>query len=239
MALSRRTLLALAAAMLPLRAEAVRPLRVLGDHHYPPFSALVDGRAVGLLVDGLRRAETRLAQPFALELTGWRRALREAETQGQVGLIGVSFTRDRARWLDYSAPVETDVVHLVSLRARPQEAESLAALRGLRIGVGNGISYGQEFEDALAAGLFQVDRDWGPVQRLRMLLAGRLDAVLIAGGPVGVEAAIATDAALRAQRDALLVAPRPLIHDPLHLAFPKRMRQQALLERVAAAWAAA
>lgn len=238
MPLPRRTLLALAAA-LPLRAPGAGPLRVLGDHHYPPYSELINGRAVGLLVDGLRRAETRLAQPFALELTGWRRALQEAETQGRAGLIGVSRTRARALWLDYSAPIETDIVHLVSLRARPHPAESLAELRGLRIGVGNGISHGQDFEDALAAGLFQIDRDWGPVQRLRMLLAGRLDAVLIPGGLVGIEAAISSDAALRAQRDALLIAPRPLIHDPLHLAFPKRMKQQALLERFAAAWAAA
>ncbi|MFN4116961.1 MAG: hypothetical protein ACK4F7_10755, partial [Inhella sp.] len=96
--------------------------------------------------------------------------------------------------------IETDVVHLVSLRAHPHTVERLADLRGLRIGVGNGISHA--------------------LQRLRVLIASRLDAVLIPGGLIGIESAIASDPALRAQRDALLIAPRPLVQEPLHLAFP-------------------
>jgi polar amino acid transport system substrate-binding protein len=234
MPLTRRPLLAATlGAVLPAHAST---LRVLGDHYYPPFCELADGKPVGLLIDGLHRAGKRLNQAFQVELTVWRRALHEVQTHEAAGLIGVSYNDERASWLDYSEPIEVDRIYLVSLRSRPHHAESLADLRGLHIGVGNGISHGQAFEAAVASGLFRVSRDWGSVVRLRMLLTGRLDAVMVPGGLKGIQAQIDVEPTLRAQRDAFLISPRALIEDHLHLAFPKRMQQRRLLQRLAAAW---
>ncbi len=232
---ARRHLLLLG---LPGSLHAETPLKIYGDDHHPPFTQLLQGRPQGLLVDRLQRASARLEPGIALELTGWRRAMQLAQL-GHGGLVGVSYTLARARWLDYSRPLAVDEVHLVSRRDQGLAPTRLQDLQGLRIGVGNGISYGQEFEAALASGLFQVERDWGPLQRLRMVLAGRLHGVLLSGGVQGIAALIAQDAKLSEQREALAVSPRPLLQDPLHLGLPKAWRQAEWLARFDAAAAEA
>lgn len=235
MSLLRRQLLSALPALFGLPGvRAAAALRLFGDEGYPPYSWRQQGVAQGLLVERLRGVERRLGERFDVELTGWRRALQLAE-QGQGGLLGVSHNAARALWLDYSEPLLIDEVHLVSRRDRGLRVERLDELRGLHIGVGNGVSYGQAFEDALAAGVFAAERDWGALQRLRMVLAGRLDGAMLAGGATALALLLAQDPGLRAQRDALQLSAQPLIRDPLHLGLPKRWAATELLQRINAA----
>lgn len=236
-ALARRRLLLQLALGLPLLARAERGLKVFGDDHYVPLSYLQQGRASGQLIELLQAAEPALALRFDIELLAWNRAMKFAE-QGHGGLIGVSHTRARAAWLDFSAPLYQDHIHLVVRRDRGFTPQGLDGLAGRLIGIGNGVSYGEELEQALASRRLRVTRDWGIQRRLRIVLAGKVDGVFIGSGQAGYEAALRAEPELWARRGELLWLPEPMLRDRLHLAFPKRLQLTELLARFNAALAA-
>lgn len=229
LALPRRRLL-VALSTLGLRTQAGAPLKVLGDDHYRPLMYLDGGQPAGVLVQMLRDIEPRTGDRYAFEMLAWNQAVLRAE-RGEGGLIGVSFNQQRARWLDYSDPIYFDDIQVVVRRGHAFPFARLEDLRGKTLGIGNGVSYGDELDQAISSSVFKVVRDWGIDKRLRMLLAGRLDAAFIGNGREGYEAALRLDPAVLARRDELEVLPHPVVHDPLHLGFPKRMQAREALQR--------
>jgi len=99
-----------------------------------------------------------------------------------------------------------------------------------------GASYGTEVDAAIAAGLFTVDRDANQANRLRKVLARRMDGALIGNGEVGLLAVLHSDSELWAARDQLTTLERPLTRDPLFVAFPLSLKQHDLLEKLNAAF---
>jgi polar amino acid transport system substrate-binding protein len=111
---------------------------------------------------------------------------------------------------------------MVYVRQRLPDA-SLDHLRGLRVGVIRGWSYGDPFDQARQLREFQVDEVERDVQNFEKLRLGRLDAVL------------ATEAAgellLRLPRfQSLQVMPRPLWVFGIHLAFARSPSRRDLLQ---------
>jgi ABC-type amino acid transport substrate-binding protein len=188
-------------------------------------------------VERLRATESALALRFDIELLAWNRAMSMAQ-QGRGGILGVSYTKARAVWLDFSQPLFADDIHVVVRRDSGFQPQQLSDLQGRLIGIGNGVSYGEELEQALAAGQFRVTRDWGIQRRLRILLSGRVDGVFIGGGRAGFDTALRSEAGLWERREELLWLPQPVLRDRLYLGFAKRMGQGALLERFNAALSA-
>jgi len=234
--LARRALL-LAAATGATAGRGAPAWKVFGSDHYQPFSYNAQGRAQGLLVERLQAAAARSGDRFDVELLAWPRALALAgEAQG--GLLGVSYTAERADWLDFSLPLAQDELRLAVRRDRRLDFRSLADLRGLRIGMARGVTGGAAFDAAAAAGEFQLVRDWNAGQRLRALLAGRLDAAVMGSGRWGLEQVVRSTPELAGRRDELTLIERPLLRDALHLAFPKAMRAAALIGRFNAALSA-
>lgn len=233
---ARRQLLGLGLLGWAVPARPTPELKIFGDDHYLPHSFLHEGRPAGRLVELLRASEPALALRYDIELMAWKRAMKLAQ-QGLGGVLGVSWTKDRAAWLDFSQPLAGDDIHVVVRRDSGFQPQQLDDLAGRLIGIGNGVSYGDEFEQAIAAGRFRVARDWGVQRRLRIVLSGRVDAAFVGGGRVGYETAMRAEEALWARRDELLWMPQPLLRDRLHLAFAKQMGQGALLERFNAALA--
>ncbi len=209
-------------------------LVVYGDDAYAPVIHLVDGRPSGFLADLLRAAEAHSGDRYELRLVPWKRAY-EMALRGQGGLIGVSATSERRERFDFSRPVYRDAIHVVVLNGREFEVRGLEDLRGRLIGGVIGASYGQTVDQAISNGLFRMDRDVGQPNRLRKLLAGRLDAALIGNGELGFEMAIDSQATLRSQRERFVMLPTPLVSDPLHLAFPKQLNQVGAIARFDAA----
>jgi polar amino acid transport system substrate-binding protein len=239
MPLWRSTWIALAALLagLPLTGRA-ETLSIYGDDSYAPVIYLdkASRKPAGFLVDLLRRAEAYSGDRYVIEVMPWKRAYVMAQ-RGQAGLIGVSFSQERATQFDFSRPIYNDDIHVVVLRGKEFPLQGLADLRGKLIGGVIGASYGETVDRAIAGGVFKVDRDVGQTSRLRKLLAGRLDGALVGNGPRGFEAVVQSHPELMAHRDELVLLPVPVTHDPLHLAFPKSMGKSDALVRFDAAMA--
>lgn len=213
---------------LPAAAET---LLIFGDDAYAPvLYQRPGGVPEGVLVQTLRRAERITGDHYDLQLMPWKRAY-ELARRGDGGLIGVSYTQERAAIFDYSHPMYDDDIRIVTLKGREFTFGEIGDLKGKLLGGVRGASYGEQVDSAIAAGLIRVDRDIGQVSRLRKVLAGRLDAALIGNGQAGLEAVIVSHPELLANRDRFSVLGKPLARDPLHLAFPKQLGKTEALAR--------
>lgn len=219
---------------LPSWAAQAENLVLLGDEDYAPISYVRDGKAAGVLPAILRQVEPLTGDHYTLQVGPWKR-IYTLGLRGEGGIIELSFNQERAALFDYSKPYYNDDIQIVTLNDHSFPFQSLQDLKGKRIGGVTGASYGQEVDQAIAQGLFTVDRDVGQVGRMRKLLAGRLDAAFIGNGHAGIEQLFAGNSVLRDQRDRFVVLPVPLARDPLHLAFAKSMHQRAALDRFDAA----
>jgi len=215
-------------------AAAEDAILVFGDDNYPPVIWADKGEPRGELPRILKLIEPAVGVRFRLELSPWRRAY-ESAAAGRGGLIGVSLTSERQKLFDFSDPVYGDNINIVVLRGKEFAYRELNDLKGKRIGGQLGASYGEVFDRALQQGDVAVERDTSQVQRLRKLLAGRLDAALIGNGQAGIDATLAADPELQRHRDRFVALDRPLAVDQLYLAFPKSMGATALLQQFNAA----
>jgi ABC-type amino acid transport substrate-binding protein len=207
------------------------PLRVFGPARYGDLLRLDQGQPRGVLVNLLRRSEALSGDRFKLELTDWPRALRLAEL-GQGGLLAVSRTAERETWLDFSKPCWVDQLRLVARASDRLDYRQLSDLQGLRIGMARATTGGTAFDAAETDRRLLVLRDaLTATQRLRALMAGRIDVAVVSDGP-----RTAAELVRQAQEKgrttiALQVISKPLLHDPLHLAFPKSLQATAVLQR--------
>ena len=210
----------------PCRAETVL---LVGNQSKPPKIYREGDRAMGILVDIARYVDRRLpGVEFEFDLLPWSRAYEMAE-KGEAGIIGLSMTESRLEIFDYSQVVFYDEVVVVVRRGHEFPFSSIEDLRGLRVGVGRGGTFGDDFDRAVQSGLFELIEDNGDVLRLKMLLADRIDVALISPGAIAVEQLVANSETLQPRRDELVVLPTPLKRDPNYLGFAKSMSMQGLI----------
>ena len=219
--------------MISFRASA-ESLIVYGDDVYAPVIHTDRGKPAGLLPAILKRLERDTGDIYELRLAPWKRAY-ESSLSGDGGILGVSHTKERAALFDFSKPIYDDDIQVVMLRESAFPFKGLQDLKGKTLGGVQGASYGDEVDRAIVAGLFKVDRDVGQIGRLRKLLAGRLDAALVGNGLAGFDFILNSDEVLRSSRQRFVIAQTPLVRDPLHLAFPKKMLKAEVLARFDAA----
>ncbi|MFY8017090.1 MAG: substrate-binding periplasmic protein [Inhella sp.] len=234
--MTRRQLIALALATWAAKGHAAKSWKVYGPERYEPLLHKVDGKPSGLLAERLLAASRYLGESIDLELTAWSRALALSK-EGQGGLIGVSKTPDRERWLDYSRPIHFDDLVLVVRAGQAFPFKGLSDLKGKTLGLARDSTGGPAFDAALNRNEFRVIRDETAVQRLLALHAGRIDAAVVGGGSWTLQRALGQHPQLRDHSEAFEVLRTPLLRDALHLAFPKPWRTRALLARFDAAWA--
>lgn len=217
----------------PVMAEK---LLIFGDDGYAPVVFFDRGVPSGLLPAILKRLERDTGDIYELHLVPWKRAYQSA-LNGEGGLIGFSYTKERAEIFDFSKAIYDDDVQIVVLREKRFSFKVAADLKGKTLGGVQGASYGEEVDRLIASGGFTVDRDLGQAGRLRKLLAGRLDGALIGNGNAGFNHAINSDEVLRDSRGKFEILPVPLARDALHLGFSKSMGRTAALARFDAALA--
>ncbi len=204
------------------------PILIVGDDSYRPIIYTEKDRAQGVLVESLNVVMAAMNKKNELNLVPWARAIKIAQ-DGQQGIVGISMNEERLKVFDFSEPLAYDDIVIVVKKGKEFPYTELKDLAGKTVGVQNGASYGQDADLAIKDHLFTKNITNDPAQRLEMLLAGRLDAVFIGNGKVGLDLAIKGHASLESQREQLVILPNPLTRDKLYLAFHKKMKRQELI----------
>lgn len=178
----------------------------------PPKSWMQDGMPTGYVVEISDAVMRKAGIPAEVRLVPWGHALELAERENRI-VTGLAMNAERSRVLLYSDPVYDNIISLVMVRGREFHFTGLSDLRGRAIGMEVGVSYGDDFETAIARST--VERDLGGEERLRKLMHGTTDAAIFAGGKTAVRyfaKRTGIDPSL------LVVAPVPVAIDPNYIA---------------------
>jgi polar amino acid transport system substrate-binding protein len=223
MPLDRRTCLAFAAT--PWAAQAAAEVVVALDAQNPPFMyAGRDGQPRGVYPLLLRTLFTQLDVPLRIVCLPWPRALAGLD-RAEHGVGGLYATAERQARHDFSQALHIETVKVFARRGALRLFDRIDDLRGLRVGVLRGWSYGDSFDAASRAGLFQAEPVASDVQNFGKLERGFLD--------VAVAIEQSGDALLAGgEFPSVRALPNPLTENPTFLAFNKSTQRRPLLARV-------
>ena len=162
---------------MPAQAE---PLRMYCSEHTVPKHYAEHGQPRGYGVElGLAILQQAGIEAEARCLP-WARAIQEVAAGKGIMAPVFSRTPEREAQMLFSSVVMDDPVVLVQAAARPFAFDRPADLSGRRVGTTRASRFSKAFNAAMPSML--INEDGGPAQRLLMLVAGRLDAAVIAGG---------------------------------------------------------
>lgn len=241
---ARRVLLAFVLALAPAGARADegacgKPLVIHADDNMAPYSVRGGtGAMSGLDVTFVKTVLARAGCKGTFIFTSWKRALHDL-TDGHMDMVPfASHTKAREAYAYFSLPYRMEMVGLILRRGEDarypvKSVEDFARLK-MRVGYERGTFRGDAFEafrkTPQAASVVYETK--GTLQGLRMLVAGRLDAVI--EDPV---VALAMAKELRIV-DKIDVAPFHLIEDPVHFMFSRKTVSPAVVARIDQAIAA-
>jgi polar amino acid transport system substrate-binding protein len=209
-----------------LQAEEV--LIFASDDYRPVTFRNEQGRADGIGTALIKHYEHLSGNKVIVDMASWKRAYLMAE-KGKGGIIGLSKTKARLEMFDFSEPFYESIVGLVVKKGKEFPFESVADLKGKLISVTSAASYGEAFDNALAAKLFKVDVNYASDVRLKKLLYDRVDCAVVNNAERSLDSLLKKDPDLYNKRDQFVYLSKPLVRDPIHLAFRKSMKMQVFL----------
>ncbi len=203
-------------------------ISISGNADKPPKIWLENQEPKGILVDILKYAEQKMpSYRYKVRLLPWKRAY-QSSVNGLHGIVGISKTKERLPLFDYSIPLYFDEIILVVNKSNPFVFKDAKDLKGKRIGICRGCSFGKEYEEAKA--YFTAVEDNDNAQRLRSLLKGRIDAAIISPGEHAFRIIIDRDSFLKQHQGQLVVLKKRLALDPNYLAFSKTLDNTAFIK---------
>ncbi|WP_293933624.1 ABC transporter substrate-binding protein [Iodobacter sp.] len=198
------------------------------DDYRPITFRNEQGREDGIGYTLIKHYEQLSGNKVIVDMASWKRSYLLAE-KGKGGIVGLSKTKARLEVFDFSEPFYESIVGLVVKKGKEFPFHSVADLKGKLISVTNAASYGEEFDNALVAKLFQVDVNYASDVRLKKLLYDRVDCAVVNNAEHSLDAMLKKDPELLNKRDQFVYLSKPLVRDPVHLAFHKSMKMQAFL----------
>lgn len=149
-----------------------------GDRDYPPYEFVdKNGHPAGFNVDLTRAIAEVMGMKVEIRLGGWSEMLNALKA-GKVDILeGMSYSADRARWVDFSPP-HSIVSHAVFGRRDSPQISSLEQLRGKKVIVHRaGIMNEYLATHGFAGDLVLTDT---PADALRLLSSGQYDYAVVA-----------------------------------------------------------
>ncbi len=214
---------------------AAENLHIYADYKAMPKNwQAEDGSAKGIQVEILEEISRRTGIKFTYSFAPWNRVYAQSE-DGRGGIIGFSKTSARQKHWDYSDPLYFDELTFVTIKEKEFEFSGLASLKGMRIAIKRGASYGDDFETAIKQGVFKTIETANRTGQMQMLTRDRVDAVLLSPGEIALEGVIAENDWLQNHRDDFVLITPPYKLDPNYLGIPKSMNKSHLLEPINAA----
>lgn len=193
--MKRRTFLLSAAGTAQLANAQAPPTKILVGEAPPYAYGAPDGSAAGAAFELVVDAARRLSIAFTYELEPMARAVMMAQRAGPALLFPTARLPSRDGLFQWVAPLVPMRLMLFARRDSAADIRSLAAARRLKLGV---LSSGGMREYCDSLGLASIQQVSSNTRAVKMLLAGRFDAVLTA------------DHAVRAAVQELGVAPDAL-----------------------------
>lgn len=143
-----------------------------------------DGKPTGYVTQVAAAIIRRAGYTPVVEAVPWARAYKLAQ-EGEGVLAGLSKTIERGKIFNFTDVVLEDRVQVITLKKADLKISQFSDLKGKRVGIQRGSSYGEQFEAALP--LFYEDRDNSGDSRLNKLVAERIDAAVLSGGNTAVK----------------------------------------------------
>jgi ABC-type amino acid transport substrate-binding protein len=223
----------LVSSMATVAAPALaEELAIVGDHKAIPKNWLnKEKKPVGIMIDILEEVGERTGIKFTYSLSPWKRAYVESE-HGAGAIIGFSKTKAREKLWHYSVPMYHDEIVLVTTKKSAFKFTGIQNLGGRAIAIKRGSSYGDDFEKSRANGDFVAIEGTSREAQLRMLLVGRVDAVMLSPGKLALAAEISKNKWLKEHEGSFVVLSPPYKSDPNYLGIPKIMNKGHLMESI-------
>ncbi|MRW90787.1 transporter substrate-binding domain-containing protein [Duganella sp. FT80W] len=160
-----------------LAADA--PALRFATEEWPPFFShtLPDNGLTGALLDSVLE---RMGYSVQIQYYPWKRAMKVGlEDPRYAGAVAMFRTPEREKLCYFSDPVGSRQTVLAFLSDKPVSAAALKDLRGMRLGVVDGYSYGAQFDELVRSGVLTVENAANDEMNLRKLLHSRFQAIVI------------------------------------------------------------
>ncbi len=139
---------------------------------FPPYEYEENGEAKGIQVEIVEELFERAGVRLNLVYLPFPRAYKKVEEGYMDGLFNFYKTASRMERFDYSAPLILNPLMYFVRKDFPLRIETLEDLRGMWVGVMEGYTYGDHFDNSTH---FKKDVAGSHVSNLRKLEAGRID----------------------------------------------------------------
>lgn len=192
----------------PVSAESI----TLGYVDFPPYEFKENGKPGGMLVIIVETVFSRAGIPLELQFLPFKRAYFQAKNGDIDGLFNFYKTRGRLNFFDYSRPVIENPLMFFVRKDSTIQFNNIEDLKGLRIGVINGYTYGTDFDQSP---LFIREGANEHIFNIKKLLLGRIDAYpcdRLVGIHVAAELALSSE---------IKILPKPLTVMDGHIGFTK------------------
>ena len=199
----------------------------LSTLEWPPFVGLeLSGQ--GVVSERVRKICTAAGMRLELSFTPWKRALLEAGTGLSHGYFPEYRSAIREKDFYFSEPVGCSVVGLVRRSDVTLDWTRLEDLAAYRIGVVDGYVNTEEFDRLVDTGVLKTVKSNSDVLSLRMLEAGRTDAVVM---DRAVFKHLSAKGEIPEVTSRLVFDTKILAVHSLHVCFPRTSEGKALAER--------
>ncbi|MEZ4527544.1 MAG: transporter substrate-binding domain-containing protein [Desulfobacterales bacterium] len=187
------------------------------------------GEYKGIWIDLLKAIDRELPDiDFQISLLPWKRAYKGG-VEGKNAMMSMFYNQERSGIFDYSDPVLEEKVVIAVKKGREFKFDSLDDLKGRRIGIYAGTSYGAEWQNAVDRGVFTVDEDFSNLQRLKKILAGLIDGGVFNPGTAAVK--MLCDKAPDMRPEDFTVLERPVLAENSYFAIAKKQNRKDLIEK--------
>jgi polar amino acid transport system substrate-binding protein len=199
---------------------------IVANRAVPPKSWQDGETPRGFAVDVAKEVLEKAGFTPKVELYPFQRALELVKSDKAV-LTGTFFTKERTDILVFSEPMFQDEVLLVVQKGKEFPFNGAADLAGKRIGHQDGTIYGPLFTAAM--GTFTPDTDNDPAARIKKLVSGRVDAIILNPG-FGAVRYHASRAGIDVSE--LSVLPTPVDRPTIHMALAKTPENEAKMAKI-------
>lgn len=219
-------LLVLAVLAIPWHAPASAqetPILVAVDAASPPYM-FGTAPAKGLYPEIIETAFSLSGIPAKITGYPWKRAMGLGR-EGKAAVGGIYQNLAHMALFDYSDPIYRETLRVYVKAGRGFPFSGVIDLSGKRVGINRGWSYGEVFDSARRAGLFEAEEATDNLANLKKLKLGRLDCI------IADELSLSQLLYQMGWGDEVEMLDLPAAVNSVHLVFAKHTKQTHILDR--------